>query len=51
MTVVVTEQEQLLRAAEAFLRAAAGLAMDGLLVSLTLGPIPDEERSEEEGGG
>jgi hypothetical protein len=43
LTVVSTEAEHITRAAEVMARAAAGLALEGIMVSLTLGTPSDED--------
>lgn len=47
-TVVTDDQEQALKAAEVLARAAAGLVLDGVNVSVHMGIADDED---EEGGG
>ncbi|HEV2071065.1 MAG TPA: hypothetical protein VGR26_14845 [Acidimicrobiales bacterium] len=42
-TVVTESQEHAARAGEAFSRAATGLALEGIAVSLTMGTPDDEE--------
>jgi len=43
LTVVSEEPEHITRAAEVMARAAAGLALDGVMVSLTIGAPEDED--------
>jgi hypothetical protein len=46
LTVVSAEPEHVTRAAEVMARAAAGLALEGIMVNLSMGTPSDEDEGE-----
>jgi hypothetical protein len=42
VTLVTEDQEAVVRAVESFARAAAGLALEGLMVSVTVSTLEDD---------
>jgi hypothetical protein len=45
-TVVTDDQNEAARAAEVMARAATGLALEGTMISLTIGTVDDDEDAE-----